>query len=119
MESKVLRISDIHPYDIPRRSSWAWVNKLRLKRESPYPLADLGIGLLEVAGYVIAPDGNHRIATIYDRGIKTVRANIQVITSGGNSFLPRLNSVQEFGIYSFDDYLYCCKTGNFDPDVLY
>jgi hypothetical protein len=119
MEYRILRINEIHPYDIPRRESWERVNKLRFSKESPYPLTKLGISLLEVAGYILAPDGNHRIAKLYDRGINVVRANIQEISRGHVSYLPQLNLVQEFGIYSFDDYLYCCRSGNFDPGPYY
>lgn len=119
MESNILRVSDIHPYDIPRESSWLRVNKLRFRKEGPYDLTNLGISLISVAGYILAPDGNHRIAAIYDRGIKIVKANVQEIPGRPSSYLYQLSQVQKFGIYSFDDYLYCCKTGRFGKELFY
>lgn len=114
MDTLRISISEIHPGDLPKKSSWeryrAYPNERFLQE---YAYTPFGICLLQGVGLLLM-DGNHRVARLYEAGVEEILYFQRSLTHKDEGFWSsRIDQLHKKGINNFGDFLKQCQSGRF------
>ena len=114
MDTLRISISELHPGDFPKKSSWDFFSSFPdVRFQQEYAYTPFGICLLEGVGNILM-EGSHRVARLSEVGVSQIYYFRRELTGKDiKLWQQRINALHSKRIYNFDDFLNQCQSGRF------